>query len=281
LNIYLAGFLYVFFCIAMSLLGMFTVRRYVPSGKLRPHHDVAGFLIAIVGVIYAVLLAFVVVVVWEQFEGADQLCAQEATAVLSTYRLLYILPPTAQIAARQDLKNYTLSVVSDEWTTMEQGKESGKSQQYLDLTWEDILQNPPKSAAALSLYPNLVAQLNRATNDRLQRLVDSRSGLPPLMWAVLIFGAIATIGFTYFFSLENGVVQVVMTLILSMMIGLVLFLTSAINCPFSGELKVYPDAMQSAEGEMVLIKAVEKKEAAKVKASELKALVQQRRPPSQ
>jgi hypothetical protein len=46
------------------------VQRLVPVTVRREHNDVAGFIYAVLGVIYAVLLALVVIAVWEQFDRA-------------------------------------------------------------------------------------------------------------------------------------------------------------------------------------------------------------------
>src|ERR1044071_1075320 len=62
------------------------VRRRWPHLAEGEHNDVAGYLIAIVGVIYAVLLAFVVVVTWQQFSQASNIVGQEASALRGLYR---------------------------------------------------------------------------------------------------------------------------------------------------------------------------------------------------
>ena len=61
--LWLLGVMTVSVAVAASVLGLWLVRRTVPPHTLREHHDVAGFILAIVGVIYAVLLDFVVLVV--------------------------------------------------------------------------------------------------------------------------------------------------------------------------------------------------------------------------
>jgi hypothetical protein len=49
---------------------------------LEQHNDVAGF---IIGVLYAVLLAFVVVVTWQNFDRAEQIATHEAEVVEALY----------------------------------------------------------------------------------------------------------------------------------------------------------------------------------------------------
>jgi hypothetical protein len=64
--------------VAAAVGGLLVVRRFLPAMILRGHNDVAGFIYAVLGVIYAVLLPFVLVVVWEEFREAEHGAMQEA-----------------------------------------------------------------------------------------------------------------------------------------------------------------------------------------------------------
>ena len=49
----------------VAVAGLGAVQRLVPAARRQEHNDVAGFIYAVVGVIYAVLLALMVIAVWE------------------------------------------------------------------------------------------------------------------------------------------------------------------------------------------------------------------------
>src|SRR5262245_3449018 len=70
-----------------AMCGPIIVRRHVPLDRLSSNNEVAGFKFAVVGVIYAVLLAFAIVVVWERFNQADNDVAREAAAAATRCRL--------------------------------------------------------------------------------------------------------------------------------------------------------------------------------------------------
>src|SRR5205085_7914268 len=88
----LTGILIIGGSILLSLAGMLLVRRRVPQSVLREHNEVAGFLIAVIGVAYAVLLVFVVIAVWEKFEAARATAEHEAGALANLYRIAEGLP---------------------------------------------------------------------------------------------------------------------------------------------------------------------------------------------
>jgi TRAP-type C4-dicarboxylate transport system permease small subunit len=73
-------------CLA-ALAGLELVQRLVPADSRRQHNDVAGFIYAALGVIYAVLLALVVIAVWEEFDAANDTVEQEANAVAEIFWL--------------------------------------------------------------------------------------------------------------------------------------------------------------------------------------------------
>src|SRR5271168_3637380 len=85
--LWLSGIIIVIVPAVLAMVGMVLVRRRVGLEKLRTNNEVAGFKFATVGVLYAVLLAFAVIVVWEKFNESENFVAQEAGAAATIYRL--------------------------------------------------------------------------------------------------------------------------------------------------------------------------------------------------
>jgi heme/copper-type cytochrome/quinol oxidase subunit 2 len=69
----------------VALAGLELVQRLVPATSRQPHNDVAGFIYAALGVIYAVLLALVVIAVWEEYDAANVTVEQEANALAEIF----------------------------------------------------------------------------------------------------------------------------------------------------------------------------------------------------
>lgn len=68
-----------------------------------------------------------------------------------------------------------------------------------------------------------VQKLNLFRELRRQRIMDSSNGIVPILWVVLIIGALSIISFTFLFGAENIKAQIVMGVLVSATIGLVLF----------------------------------------------------------
>ena len=122
--LWLSGMLIVGLPTVLAMLGPILVRRYVTLDKLRTNNEVAGFKFAAVGVLYAVLLAFAIIVVWEKFSDAESDVAKEAGAAATIYRLSEGIGGEAGIALRAALTNYLEVTISDDWPAMERGSAS-------------------------------------------------------------------------------------------------------------------------------------------------------------
>ena len=69
--LFLIGLYFIGGTVVISLLGMWAVRKIVPRELLDQHKEIAGFIYAVIGAIYGVILGFSVVVLWEQFHEAE------------------------------------------------------------------------------------------------------------------------------------------------------------------------------------------------------------------
>jgi hypothetical protein len=72
--------------VLLALLGLALVRRTIPYERLARHTDVAGYVYAVIGVIYAVILAQVVIAAWQEYQDARIVAEGEANAVLNLAR---------------------------------------------------------------------------------------------------------------------------------------------------------------------------------------------------
>src|SRR4051812_27385469 len=86
---------------------MLVTRRISGVERLRANNEVAGFKFAVVGVFYAVLLAFVVIAVWGEYRDTEAAVRNEAKAAVDLHRLTYALPAGGGADIRQRLITYT------------------------------------------------------------------------------------------------------------------------------------------------------------------------------
>jgi hypothetical protein len=209
------------------------------------HNEVAGFLIAIVGVIYAVLLAFVVIVSWEQFSRAGDTVGQEASALRTIERTSAAFPPDAHARIHDDVVDYARTVVGLEWPAMARGEAGTPAVgATLDRLSTDLEALPADTPSRAQFVGAEAERFNDLVTARSSRLDFVTSGLPGVLWAALIVGAVVTISFTMIFALSSPVLQVFMTGSIAVLIGILLFVAVAIDHPFEGDVAVTPGSLE-------------------------------------
>ena len=230
----------------VALVGFELVDRLVPAQTRRRHNDVAGFIYAALGVIYAVLLALVVISVWEEYQAASATVEQEANATAEIFLLGHELPEPEGAHIQELAHSYAEEVVHKEWPLMAQGKQPPLEQEAGTQTGWNLIDDirasihgfEPQTRAEEQLYAEGLNQVANLANARRTRLVASEEGVPGVLWSVLIFGGIATIGFTYLFGLESTWAHRLMVVTLAAVIGLVLFTVGALEHPFAGGARI-------------------------------------------
>jgi hypothetical protein len=228
----------------IAMGGPFLIRRLVGYEFIAPNNEVAGFKFATLGVIYAVLLGFTVVVVWERFSDAERASVQEAAAILTMHRLSAGLPADSQAKLHAELSSYVEAAIADDWPEMARGAGSRKVTQKLDDMYAAVLAIPAATPRDTILLEELFNQLNSVTEARRERLILADGIVPNVIWLVLFAGAVVTLTFTFFFGSRNLVAQVLMTGMLAALIFMALFVAVEIDHPFSGAVSVPPQALR-------------------------------------
>jgi Protein of unknown function (DUF4239) len=227
---------------AIAMIGTVVIRHRVGLERLTSNNEIAGFKFATVGVIYAVLLAFAVIVVWERFSDAETAVLQEAGASATLYRLTSGSSPDAN-AMRTALSNYLELAIEKDWPRMAGEDASEDVRKSLDDLYLAAIRISSGGGGQSAVLTEIFKQLDVLTQSRRTRIQLSQGIVPSVLWLVLVCGAILTVGFTFFFGTENLSAQVVMTGILSTIVFMGLLVIISINHPFTGPVYIDSDPL--------------------------------------
>lgn len=228
--------------IIISLLGMWVVRKFAPYEIMEGHKEMAGFIYGILGTIYAVILGFSVVVLWEEIRDAEAIADREASQLSDLHRLVQGLPAGQTHAFTESLKKYCKLVVDEEWPLMNREESSPKAHDQLLEIWRESRGLDAQTEREKIIFGKIMDTLVNLDDARRGRLLAARTSLPGPLWFALVMGAVITVGFSYLFGLKNAIAHAVITILLAASIGLGLFLIVALDRPFSGGLGVSPEA---------------------------------------
>jgi len=238
-------------CLA-AVAGLTLVQRLVPVTTRKEHNDVAGFIYAALGVIYAVLLALVVIAVWEEFGRARVTVEGEANALAEISWLAHTLPEPEGREFQELTRSYAEEVVDEEWPLMAQGRtplmedtrETPSGWVIIDDIRATVQEVEPRTQADQELYAEGLDQVQRLADARRMRLVAAEESLPAVLWVVLVAGGIVVVGFAYLFGLENTWAHALMVASLAGVIALVLYTIGVLDHPFSGGARIEPGAFE-------------------------------------
>jgi len=219
--------------------GMMIVRRRVPVEVLEAQHEVGGFLYSALAVIYGILLAFVVFVVWTSYQSASDSVASEADQLVDLLRLSEGFSPATGATIRQALRQYTNSVIVEEWPAMRDGRESPSVEKDIESLWRGFVHPAaPVASYELLLYQESLDRMAHLSDARRARLGKSGARISTMLWILLLGGGMIMILFTYFFGIRNVRAQMLMTAALASQIAFILFLVAAIDRPFDGVMRI-------------------------------------------
>ena len=238
----------VFVPVLVAVAGLVLVQRLVPPERRVGQNDVAGFIFAVLGVAYAVLLAFVVIAVWEEYKTAQTNLESEAHELAGVYFLASRLPEPERTRIQDLARTYARVVVEEEWPRMERGQTSPRADSLVRQLTLKILEFDPHTKGEQVLYERGLTQLHDAADARRSRLLEVREGIPNLLWVVLVLGGVITVSFTYLFGLKSNVAHALMVAALTLLICGILFTIGEFNYPFSGVVEIRADAFKEVLG---------------------------------
>jgi hypothetical protein len=246
-ELWLWSLLFVVVSPALAVGGSLLVRRAIGPDVLARHNDVAGFIYSVIGVVYAVLLGFTAIIVWEQFRRAQEGAEQEANSLVDLYRNAQVFPADVRRQIEDRLRDYTRLVVEEEWPAMALGKSDPQTWDAYNLLWRTYHEFEPQNDHQRTWYGESVQRLNQLGDQRRNRLLALRAGVPSVMWGVLLGAGAITISFSFFFGTHNARAQGFMSAALALTIGIVLLSILALEHPFEGITRVGPEAFEQVQ----------------------------------
>ncbi len=222
------------------VLAVWLIRRFVPATREEFNSEIVAAMLGVLAALFGLLLAFVVVIEYQNFLDAKGNVDTEADSLAAIVRDSHAFPEPGGARIRRAVGVYDRAVVEDEWPRLRNGKSSSKASAALDGIYVAFRQARLPSHQARSFYDDSVHQLNVALEARRNRLGDSTGGLPPDISALIIVGSIAIIGYAtlvgsrsfWFHAIGAGLIAVVVTFSLIVLVDL--------NYPFSGDVGIDP-----------------------------------------
>jgi Protein of unknown function (DUF4239) len=238
LPLWMAALIVVVVATLFSVGLLLICRATLGVSHLSLNNEVAGFKFAVVGVFYAVLLAFVVIAVWEDYRDTETAVRNEAAAVADLYRISYALPESGAGPIRLHLTAYAEQVRNSEWPAMAHGRPSKAVADEFSRLSQEVFSVEPQGANDAAIYRQALGLLAVINDNRSARLDSADGTAPTMLWLVLLVGGMVTLGYPAFFGASNLIAQTLMTAALAALVALSLLLAVVLDYPFSGDYPI-------------------------------------------
>jgi hypothetical protein len=228
--------------IASACVGQWYVHQLLPERDFIQHNEVGGFIIAVSGTLYAVVLGFLTVIAWQHFSDAIQLVTLESAAATDAWHMAVDLPEAARKKVRQDMLAYAKLMVDREWPAMR----NGDFDKQADIIVMDAIgaagEVKPADSGQANAQSATLQQLGVLHDIRQRRLSENAGGIAPFEWLVLLIGAASVVSFCWLFGVANRKAHLLMTSSVVVIVTSLLVLLFELQYPFRTSLGIAPDA---------------------------------------
>ena len=229
-----------------AIVGLLVVRRHVLP-RLRIHHEdseLTATVVLSIMAFYGLAVALIAVSVFETYSDVSKIIAQEASELSALYRDASSYPEPIRPLLQKELRDYAQYVIHEAWPAQQRGQVAAGSIAMLNRFQATLVSFEPVSEGQKLLHGEALRSYNEMIEARSLRLDAVNTGLPRVMWVVIVAGALLSLSSTFFFKVEHTHLQGIQVLLLATFIGLVIFMIIALDRPFRGDLGLRPDPYQ-------------------------------------
>jgi hypothetical protein len=226
---------------ALAIVAKVFINRHVRSLTTDTHNEVAGFLVAIVGVVYAVVVGFTIVSLYGASVTANDDVSTEAADLLQLHEGNFVFGPSTSARIDADVIGYARAVV-DDWKSISEGNPSPQVQGALDDIYTTLGSYVPHTAAQTQFLDQAITDVDALSQARNSRLLEARESgsLPLVLWIGILLASAVTLAFALLFSLDNVKVAYAMVGGVTVVLAVNLFVLVELAYPFLGSVAVGP-----------------------------------------
>lgn len=223
---------------AVSILLVLLARGLFTEDETRQARDITGNLLSVVGTLYAVLLGLIVVDVMVRFERAVDNVQEESNSLADIFLLAARLPEPFRRDLQDTCRTYARQLVDDEWPRLARAQPSPSARRTAFALTQCLAAFEPRSEAEKAVYPLLLEQVREVWDCRRERVGTAEYGIPAVAWFVLVVGGVVTVLLSGLLRTESHRLQIFLTALAALLIGLNLYLIALFGYPFAGDLTV-------------------------------------------
>ncbi|WP_433271745.1 hypothetical protein ACQPZF_13565 [Actinosynnema sp. CS-041913] len=247
MNVYATGLLWVGGAAIVAAVLAYLIRKYGAEEGRTANNEAAGQVFTIVGGLHAVLVAFVLIALFDAAGDADQSAYKEADGLVAATWAADALSKETGDEIRELSRTYADTVINDEWPKLADGQEvesNGWSQ--IDRMRQVVASAPAEDQWQVDRKTEAANRLWQVYQARQERVGAAGGGISSVVWFVLVVGSVLAIGLPLLFGGPLMRTHVIIVATLAATITLLLYATYQLQNPYAGSAELGPDAFRAA-----------------------------------
>jgi cytochrome bd-type quinol oxidase subunit 2 len=235
------GLIFVVGTLLLALSGFALVNRLLPAWRDERSNQVIGGVAAMVMTMFAVLVAFVIVNLYNSYNGAVDNVAAEATSLTELLEDTDSFPPAARSRVERAIAEYVEEVRTREFNTLHHGRADPRAQQLLANIHAAVQSFSPVTTAQQTFYSSANELLHMVVSERESRLDAAETAIPKPLLYLMILLAVLTLAMTVLIVTHLKGVDLAIVVTVAVVISSGLFTAEILQYPFSGTIAVSSD----------------------------------------
>ncbi|MFO0913780.1 MAG: hypothetical protein U0795_12545 [Pirellulales bacterium] len=231
--------------VGVTILGSIFVRPVLRAFiRSQPgSNELISYLLGSHGVYFGILLGLLALSAFENLNETEMRVTQEASRLAALFRDVSAFPEPTRSRLQEGLRNYTRYAIDEAWPLQRQGVIPTGGTKLVNVFQQDLTTFQPQTLAEQTNYGEALQQFNAFIEVRRMRLFSVTSGIPPIMWYVVLMGVGVNILLVWLLDmrlLPHLFLGTINTFFLATLIALV----AAMDHPFRGEVSIGPEAFE-------------------------------------
>lgn len=241
------GLLFCAVFLAVTWIGIFLIRATIHSwihqdGRT---NEMVGIALSSFFVLFGLLLGLLAVATYQNYSTVGDIVDKEASSMAALYRDFSGYPQPIRRQLQDQLREDARLTINDDWPLMQRGIVPTGSTERINSIAQTLFAFEPSKESEKIIHAEAFRQFNNLIEVRRSRLANVTTGLPPVLWWVVVFGALLNIVLIWMQDMERHV-HLILGGVLASILGSVIFLIAALDNPFRGEVSVGPDSIALA-----------------------------------
>lgn len=221
--------LIVLAAVTVSLGVRAVLGRLLRPERVEQAEGPAGVAMEAMAGIYGLLAAFILGGAWDRFDQTRGAMLLEANAYADLHLIARALPQPTTEEFGNALQEYRENAI-EELRSLARGRMSDEATRAVDRLWLILARFEPETTGQAELQSRAFDLTEELTKQRRPRLLATQNAPPPILWMILVGGAVAVLGVAALASV-GGRIPAAYLALLTAVICLVLYSIYALSYP--------------------------------------------------